>query len=347
MKDILYSIRRLHGRLHEWRENELPYYIERFRNPTAVYLVLTPEHGNLGDQAIACAEIEMLNELGIPFIEYSWNQLKKMESKDCLHVMNGRPILIHGGGYLGTLWFIAEDMLRNIISENQDSPIVAFPNTLFYEDSEWGRQEFERSVQIYNAHRKLKLFAREKTSYEIMKSAYKDVALAPDMVLGMNQCESDGMRSGCILCLRSDKERTRSEETERVIRQQTKALFGENTTDLDMVVNHAVKPNERGTVLEKQFSAFRRAELVITDRLHGMIFCAITGTPCIVIDSKSPKVRGCYEWIKDLPYIRFCDDVTQIEAIFHEIPAQNWKYDPSKLQTFYEPLTKALLAIRG
>ena len=54
--------------------------------------------------------------------------------------------------------------------------------------------------------------------------------------------------------------------------------------------------------------------MVITDRLHGMIFCAITETNCIVLDSKSPKLRGCYEWISHLGYIRFVSNTDELES---------------------------------
>lgn len=52
------------------------------------------------------------------------------------------------------------------------------------------------------------------------------------------------------------------------------------------------------------------AQLVITDRLHAMIFAAITETPCIAMDNKSKKVKGVYEWIRDLPYVQYADDIS-------------------------------------
>ena len=88
---------------------------------------------------------------------------------------------------------------------------------------------------------------------------------------------------------------------------------------------------------------FAGAKLVITDRLHGMVFCAITGTPCIVVDSKSPKVRGCYEWIKNLDYIRFVDDTAQISEEFQKIPKQEHRYDNSHLMKYYEELAQDIL----
>lgn len=343
MKDILHPLRVLHGYIHEWRENILSLYYERLRNPHAVFLVFTPEHGNLGDHAIAQSEIEVLNSLRIPYIEITGKHLNNMRAKKALHVLNGRTILINGGGNLGTLWPSVEHIIREIIRTNPKSQIIILPNTIYYEDDDNAWLELNRSKEIYNAHRNLKLYAREKLSFDKMKDIYNDVALAPDMVLRMNKCKNGIERKGCILCLRSDCEKTISEEIEETINKQTKKIFGDNIVYLDMVVSDQIPVSARDAELDKQYEAFRHAELVITDRLHGMVFCAITGTPCIVIDSKSPKVRGCYEWIKDLPYIQFCENVKEIASIYESIPKQEWKYDNSKLLPLYEPLKKDIL----
>ena len=151
------------------------------------------------------------------------------------------------------------------------------------------------------------------------------------------------IRNGCILCLRNDCEKTRSEDIDKTIDRQVRILFGDNVETLDMLAPHPIPIIERDAELEKQFDAFRHAELVITDRLHGMIFCAITGTPCIVIDSKSPKIRGCYEWIKDLPYIIFCEDIDEILLIYKTIPKQEWLYDNASLLPLFEPVKQDIL----
>lgn len=352
MKDLLFPLRVLHGRLHDWRVHVLPSHVyytkllfERITHPHAVYLVMTPEHGNLGDHAIAESEIELLNEMGVPFIEYPWSTIKSLADNNKLGIMNGRTILVHGGGNMGTLWFVVEQMTREIIVANPNSKIVMLPNTVFYEKSEWGQQEFERSKQIYNAHDGLFLFARERASYHVMKEAYTNVSMVPDMVFYLNRSSEEPQRHGCILSLRSDKEKTRSDETDETVFGQARLLFGDEIKCIDMVVPRAIPVESRRKELEAQFAAFSLSKLVITDRLHGMVFCAITGTPCIVIDSLSPKIRGCYEWIKDLPYIRFCDDVSNIASLYYTIPQGIYHYDASKLRPLFEPLKRTILDV--
>ena len=350
-KDILYPLRRLHGQMHEARiraELRLKYRNQframRKKNPKTVFLVLTPEHGNLGDHAIAYAETTMLKKHGIDYYEVSGNTLCEWKYQGILNLMNGFPILFQGGGYLGTLWFGSEERLREILKRTPKSPIILLPNTIFYEDSDWGRVEFKKSKELYNDHCNLYLYAREHTSYEVMRKAYRNVKLIPDMVLSLDRQGIKQKREGCLLCLRGDCEKTRTEKQEQMIRQQAADLFGANVTDTDMVVGERIAIEERESALKAKFAEFSAAELVITDRLHGMIFCAVTGTPCIVVDSKSPKVRGCYEWIKDLDYIRFVDDVSQIAEEYRRIPQTEHVYDNSHLKHYYEELAQDILS---
>lgn len=350
-KDILYPLRRLHGQMHEARiraEFRLKYRNQframRKKNPKTVFLVLTPEHGNLGDHAIAYAETTMLKKHGIDYYEVSGHTLYEWKYQGVLDLMNTFPILINGGGNLGTLWMSIEEVEREIIQKNSKSPVYVLPNTIFYEDSDWGRDEFQKSKKIYNQHRHLHLYARENTSYEVMRKAYRNVKLIPDMVLSLDQQGIKQKREGCLLCLRGDCEKTRTEKQEQMIRQQAADLFGANVTDTDMVVGERIAIEERESALQAKFAEFSAVKLVITDRLHGMIFCAITGTPCIVVDSKSPKVRGCYEWIKDLDYIRFADDVSQIAEEYRKIPQTEHVYDNSHLKHYYEELAQDILS---
>lgn len=351
-KDILYPIRRLHGMMidEKLRREQIHYHKallaeKKKHNPRMVYLVMTPEHTNLGDHAIASAEIRLLKSLGIDYIEITGKQLEKMKWQKVLGVMNKTPILLHGGGYLGTLWFEAEQLMREVVTNNPKSPIFMMPNTIFYEDSAWGKEEFDRSCKLYNAHKKLAVFAREKISYDAMLHAYRNVKLVPDMVLFRNECDSSTDRKGCLLCLRKDLEKTMGDEDQAVLDIQVRQLFGDSVSYTDTVVAQRVSPDRREEALNLKFSEFRSAELVVTDRLHGMIFCAITGTPCIVLDSKSPKVRGCYEWIKNLPYIRFADHVSSVTEEYHKIPKAVYQYDNGPLQQYYEQLSQDILSM--
>ena len=62
---------------------------------------------------------------------------------------------------------------------------------------------------------------------------------------------------------------------------------------------------------------FAKAKIVVTDRLHGMIFTIITNTPCIAINNLSGKVKGVYDTLSDIEKnkIIFIEDKADVEKI--------------------------------
>ena len=328
-------------RFYDWKIVAYPIIKQKKQNPDAVFYVFTPNHGNIGDHAIAVATKNMLDKNEIQYIEISDQKLFELDAYGFLNVFNGRTIIVNGGGNLGTLWFRVETVFRNIIVNNKKSTVICLPNTIFYEDSDYGLSEFQNSVKIYNSHKNLLLYAREKISYDIMKEAYQNVSLVPDMVLSLDYSKEKFTREGCLLCLRSDKEKTMSEDTLEKIKTIVTDIFGEYEFT-DMCTSYEISVQERYSEVEKKLNEFKKAELVITDRLHGMIFCAITGTPCIVVNSKSHKVKGCYEWIKHLEYIKFADDTKEIPDLYNSIPHKDFDYENSSLADYYKQLENDL-----
>lgn len=309
-------------------------------NPQTVFLVLTPEHTNLGDHAIASAETDLLIRNGMDYVEITGRQLCMLQKAGYISAMNGRPILINGGGNMGTLWFDVEELMRDIISHNPRSPIFILPNTIYYEDTDFGRQEFERSKAIYNAHRNLHIYARESLSYEKMKDVYRAVKLVPDMVLSLNWSDkvTSQVRKGCILCLRNDLESIYTTEQKQQLYDTLKSVFGGDVRFSDMHYSDDVSVAAREDALLEKRMEFQSAQLVVTDRLHGMILCAITGTPCVVVNSVSPKVKGCYEWIKHLEYIRFCETPADILPAIHSVQGKTYIYDNKCFLPYYDDL---------
>lgn len=279
-----------------------------------VFLVFTPEHANLGDHAIAYAEAKMFNRLGIHFFEITGHQLYTLRHYNYLKMLNRATVFVNGGGNLGTLWPDIESMNRSLVEQLPDATICFFPNSIYYEDSPNGRDELQKSVEIYNKHPKLFLYAREELSFSLMKSLYRHVKLSPDMVLSLTPNLDSSERSGCLICMRDDVERTVSEADYKTICLMAASYF-EKVNFTNTVLDHNVSVKDREAELCKKLQEFSRAELVITDRLHGMIFCAITGTKCVVLSGRSPKIQGCYESLKGLGFIRITNNP---EEVFQE-----------------------------
>ena len=309
-------------------------------------LLYTPEHSNIGDAAIAVAEKAFINKFfhGYGIFEITESNIVsngRFFRKVLYNTIKNNKILIHGGGYLGTIWFEAgEKPLRNILSNLQHSDITIFPQTMYYENNEFGQSELENSKEIYNKNGKLKICLREKYSYEIAANSYLNTFLIPDIVFYMNESYEKKVRKGIKLCLRDDLEKTMTSEDEEKIQRFAERYFGKNVCRMDMISDSDIQPDIREKIVHNHLEKFQTSELVITDRLHGMVFAAITGTPCIVVSSKSHKVKGSYEWISHLEYIKFVENLDKIEDIYMSMNlSKKFEYDNNRLMKYYVKLS--------
>ena len=305
-------------------------------------LLNTPLHGNIGDHAIAVAEKELLSSMGIRVLDFPWakrhyNVLAKLTPKD-------KTILIHGGGYIGDLWLNEEKKLEKILQAFTHHRVIIMPQTVHFDlATETGREIFEGVKQIFSAHPSLTVFLREKISYDFMKKYMPEVhvELVPDIVMMLQQPDVKLSRSGVLVCLRNDIEKTMADESREILLALLNKKY-DKITQSDMVEGRNIGPEERDHRVQLKLREFAAAELVITDRLHGMIFAAVTETPCIVIDSRSHKIRGCYEWLKNMGYIRFLDDINHIPEVIEELNAVKPRYDHDAIINEMEPLFSVL-----
>ena len=97
-------------------------------------------------------------------------------------------------------------MLLENIGQNE---IIVFPLVIFYQNTSKNNEIYQKSLKIYNAHKKLFLYAREKYSYEILKKYYPNckVYLLPDIVFNYPYItENLSRKNEILLCLRHDTE---------------------------------------------------------------------------------------------------------------------------------------------
>lgn len=75
-------------------------------------------------------------------------------------------ILIHGGGFIGTIWPYSDILTQQIIELLPHNRITLLPNTIFFSDDEEGRKWLEDARKVYNSHKNITLCTREKLSYD-------------------------------------------------------------------------------------------------------------------------------------------------------------------------------------
>lgn len=312
------------------------------------YFLGTPEHKNLGDSAIVIAQKHFLKHCGFKeIVEITVKQL--WDDGKCIGrlIPKKSPIFLIGGGNMGNQWMPEEQLRRKIITDFSGHPMVSFPQTIYYTPDENGEAEAQKSVSIYNKEKNLTVVAREEMSYQIMRKLYPDISVlkTPDIVLSTTM-ETFGVvpqeRRDVLLCMRNDAERSMTDDNRAQIEFALKQC-GLEYRYMDMYSDCPVTVENREKCVWEKMQEFTRAKLVITDRLHGMIFAAITGTPCIVFSNYNHKVRGTYEWIKYLPYIRYAESVEDVEMFLPELLAmENCKFDGTPLKPYFDTFAETI-----
>lgn len=298
--------------LEAWGEKEmLPEHLARMEYSEAgdrMWLFNSPEHDNVGDHLISVAELEFIRKnfpgyelIEVTDIEYLWF---RQRIRRC--VRPGDMIVVTGGGFLGSMWLYNGELnVRGIIEDYPDHQIIIMPQTAYFERNARGQTELQRTVEIYGRHKDLTICLRDRGSYELLKVLLGErvrVRYFPDMALSLNYSSDRQARKGALLCLRKDKESVMEEEQKNEIREILEGL-GIGYKYTLMHTGRAFQMDEREREIELKALQMKSAELVVTDTLHCMILCAITGTPCLAFDNLSAKVSGVYAWIEKIPYI--------------------------------------------
>ena len=308
---------------------------EKYRNKKKIIVALAADYGNLGDVAITYAQTKFLKDrfptyeiIDFPISE-TFTEIKSLK-KICT---TEDIITLVGGGNTGDMYDDIEYCRQFLIQQFPKNKIIAFPQTIDFSDTDYGEKALQKAIKVYSKHRNLTLSAREEKSFKKYEELFKKnkVVFTPDIVLSLDESLPQYKREGITLCLRSDGEKFLDKVTELKFIEKLGENFDIFYQDTHIDKNR-MSVQERIDELNKIWDVFKKSRLVITDRLHGMIFCAITKTPCIAIDNSNRKISGVYNgWLKDSNYIELMKEIN-IEELLKKADFMMAK-DLSKLNT--------------
>lgn len=288
------------------------------KNAEAV-LLCTPLHGNVGDQALAIADFKFLETCGInpkKVLEIPTAILEGLSNKQIKKIVNDRIIFLHAGGFIGNTWQQEERQFHRCIKLCSENNIIILPQTITFTNDNKGKADKKKTKKIFRACKDLTICVREKKSVGVACELVgkENVLCVPDMVIGFisNGKEVINRHNECLLCMRQDIEKLISDDVVRKIKEEVSSL-GFRIKYTDTVVKGYVYPEEREQIVKQKMEEFSSAKLVITDRLHGMLFAAVTGTPCLFFNNSNGKVKNVYEWIKDLGYIKPIENLDNVK----------------------------------
>lgn len=288
-----------------------------------VYMFLSADYGNLGDVAICHAQKSFLekfysdyNIIEVP-LSNTFDYIKSLKK----NIKNSDLIALVGGGNFGNNYAIIDFMRLFIIKCFKNNKIISFPQTIDFDDSKYGQRRLAENIRVLNNHKDIVLFAREQISYDLMCKYFpnKEIYLCPDIVLSLDM-DKDFNRDGVLFAFRNDNEKNISDEfivSLKTIfdKKNMKVTFKDTTISNDNFIC-----DEKMNYLNDILVSFSNAKLVITDRLHGMIFSYITSTPCIVLPNSNHKIISTYNtWLCDCNYIRFISDLNNIDNVIDEL----------------------------
>lgn len=287
-----------------------------------IWMLGTEDFGNLGDHKIAVAQKHFFETYfsDYEYIEISARNYFDLRQEVIDSVVEGDIVVSTGGGNLGNKYPFSDKIHQDIVKTFIQNKVVIMPQTIWYTADETGQRSLDEARKIYAAHKRLLLAVREEKSYRFAKEKLGiNSVLVPDIVLFDGIYCNSGKRSvnqvhtdTAVVCLRNDIEASLRREERKAIIKIVKRKF-KNVKLMDTQKNYLISVEQRESELNTFFDEIIRADIVVTDRLHGMIFSAISQVPCIVYDNRNGKVRGVYEWIKNLPYILYRDSYDHLE----------------------------------
>lgn len=318
------------------------------------------DHGNLGDHAIIYAMHKILKDEEIKYKVYRFDRKYCLAAIDLIakNAKNDDLIIIPGGGWIGTLWKDSGRLFTDSLEYFKNCHIIVFPQTITFGSNKYDCKEEKRLFEAISGCQNLDLLVRDKASYEfLMKRMPKAndsirYGLYPDVVLSLDERMPVKRGKNILFVTRKDKEKAIIESN--VLQMKTSLRKkGFNIEYTDTVLPRHVSPQYREQALKEKWKLFQSASLVVTDRLHGMIFSYITGTPCIAFDNVNHKVSGTYnEWLSSCPFITCIDNRIEpkhIVDIVYELIESEYSNETLRhsLDCYFHNLKESVLGQNG
>ena len=317
-----------------------------------VGLVNFPNHGNPGDPAIWLGTQSLLADLDVkvPYRAAWWN----FDARLARRALGDAPILLNGGGTLGDLYEGQQGTRVRVLREMTGNPVIQMPQSIHFQDP----ANAAAFGDLTRQHGAFTLMVREHLAADIARDQLGiDPLLSPDHALGMRaprsaKAESHPEPSHDFLWMMwgpgwpehvdyaapEDPRVLKLDWVDRQAEDQAEwPLAGRATLALNQRLKASWSPDSRcaGTKarlaaktydplarlwVDRCFGYLRRARVVVTNKLHGHVFCALACIPHVVLNNSYGKVSGTRDsWTSALPGVHRASTGEQAWQIAQEL----------------------------
>ena len=302
---------------------------EQLRGARAVAVLDFPDHDNVGDTAIWLGEQQALARLGVRIAYSATHGRHRDDVVDALP--RDVPLLLHGGGNFGDVWPENHAFREHVVARFADRRIVQLPQTVWFADE----AAAQRSAAALRRHPDLTVMTRddEGTAYvrDVLGLAsvlVPDAALAidpatlpaprpaeaPVVVQWRTDHESAGRRAAPAgvpvfdwFPPHSRRRQVLSAADARLRPAVASAAARRASTALHAAI--ATGGVHRGLAM------VQRGEVLVTDRLHGVVLATLSGRRSVWVDNSYGKVGRLHDtWLSSSPLSRRADSPEEAVA---------------------------------
>ncbi|HEY6560046.1 MAG TPA: polysaccharide pyruvyl transferase family protein [Polyangiaceae bacterium] len=277
-------------------------------------LTPTPQLRNIGDHAQAVAIHRWFTKHfpGRPVIELDKTEVLRIAPFVRRFVTPDDLIFLHSGGNLGDRGIWSETGRRLMIETFPDNPIISLPQTIYFSDTEQGREQRRVSQEIYGRHRKLTVVGRDRVSGQLASELFPNARTfcMPDFVLSLppRQARARNAQTRLLLCLRDDSESVLTP----VARERLSTLLPYELELFDTSISGNISRSERAALVDRTLEFFGTFDATVTDRYHGVIFSVLSGLPTVVLPTVDHKLTSAVEWFEELPTVRLVKSIEDV-----------------------------------
>jgi exopolysaccharide biosynthesis predicted pyruvyltransferase EpsI len=274
-----------------------------------VALLDVPNHPNSGDNAILLGELELLRRRSAR-IAYVC-ETHGFDARAVRRAVGpGGVVLLHGGGNFGDEWPGYQELRERAVRELPELPIVQLPQSVQFNDG----AARERAAAALRGHPNLTVLCRDEPSVETVRALAPQatVELCPDAAFALRPAPRPAADGAPLWLARTDRERrgarltapdgsrvldwTGPDRVEAALRALSRHV-GQRATKrarLAPAATPALVALHRFLAARRVQAAFdllASAPVVVTDRLHAHILCALLGVPNVAVDTGYGKLR--------------------------------------------------------